>query len=238
LTVTGSARITGSLNTSGSVIITNGILQQTSTGDGSFIKKVGNNNHNRIFSVLNTDSTNTTFGLGIATYSDGGSNRYIELFGESTTGNYLQGSWVVSGGYMFSGTGFTGGFHTNLNLVQYFSNNANTAVVISNQNNSYQTRFWRDGNVSIADSSYVSGSQVLSRLFVKGTGTTSSTTALLIQNANASASLQVYDDGTTVIGNNTWDSVFYGLWSSYKTRINGGNLSIFSSGGTSTAGAS
>lgn len=76
------------------------------------------------------------------------------------------------------------------------------------------------------------------QLTVKGSGTTSATTALLVQNANASASLQVYDDGTTVIGSNTWDSVFYSLWSPFKTRINGGNLSIFSSGGTSTSGPS
>jgi hypothetical protein len=215
---TGSLTVTGSVNTSGSVIITNGLLQQTSTGDGSFIKKIGNNNHSRIFSVLNTDSVNNTFGLGMATYSDGGSNRYIELFGDNTTGNYLQGNWVVSGGYMFSGTGFTGGFHTNLNLLQYFSNNANTAVVVSNQNNSYQTRFWRDGNVSIADSSYVSGSQVLSRLFVKGTGATSATTTFLLQNANASSSLVVLDNG--FVGINT-GSAQYNLDVNGTARVQG-----------------
>jgi len=41
------------------------------------------------------------------------------------------------------------------------------------------------------------------RLGVKGTGTTSSTTSFLVQNANASASLQVRDDGTTTIASNT-----------------------------------
>jgi hypothetical protein len=41
------------------------------------------------------------------------------------------------------------------------------------------------------------------KLHVKGSGTTSSTTALLVQNANASASLQVRDDGTTTIASNT-----------------------------------
>jgi hypothetical protein len=202
--ITGSLGVTGSLNTSGSVIITNGLLQQTSTGDGSFIKKVGNNNHNRIFSVLNTDSTNTTFGLGIATYSDGGSNRYIEIFGESTTGNSLQGNWGV-GGILYINGSVSSNYHSNLLLRQEYSNNADTGILLYNNNNSYRTMFWRDGNVSIADSSYSTSSQVLARLFVKGLGTTSATTAFLVQNSAGTTTFQTRDDGVSIAyGQQLW----------------------------------
>ena len=43
----------------------------------------------------------------------------------------------------------------------------------------------------------------LSRLHVRGSGTTSATTALLVENANASASLMVRDDGRVGIGTNS-----------------------------------
>jgi hypothetical protein len=42
---------------------------------------------------------------------------------------------------------------------------------------------------------------------IKGSGTTSSTTALLVQNANASSSLQILDDGTATITNNNTASL-------------------------------
>ena len=64
-----------------------------------------------------------------------------------------------------------------------------------------------------------------------GIGTTSPSYLL---DVSGSARVQ----STFTVGNNTWDSVFYNLWSPFIARINDGNLSIFSSGGTSTAGAS
>jgi hypothetical protein len=215
--ISGSGRVGIGTSNPTATLSVSGSFNVVTPGGASAITLLGNNNHGRIFQILNTDSTNTTFGFSVATYSDGGSNRYIELFGENTTGNYLQGSWSV-GGYMYSPSGFTGGYHTSLNLVQWYSNNVNTGVLISNQNNSYQTMFWRDGNVTIADSSITSGSQSPSRFFVKGLGTTASTTALAVQNASGTNTFSVKDGIAAtsantgklqVIAGNWTDSAFY-----------------------------
>jgi len=61
-----------------------------------------------------------------------------------------------------------------------------------------QMRLSYTGNLIVG----ISGSDT-SRLSVRGSGATSATTSLLVQNANASASLQVRDDGTTTIASNT-----------------------------------
>jgi len=60
------------------------------------------------------------------------------------------------------------------------------------------TRTALKGNVSIGTTGSIS-----SRLQVRGSGTTSATTALLVENANASASLMVRDDGRVGIGTNS-----------------------------------
>jgi hypothetical protein len=93
-------------------------------------------------------------------------------------------------------------------------------ITIGTNNTSRLVVFGSTGNVSLnstIDSGYkldvngtgrfsgnltVSGSATNS-LLVKGSGTTSSTTAFQVQNANASASLSVRDDGKTLIGVNS-----------------------------------
>jgi len=57
---------------------------------------VGNNNHGKIVRVQNTDSTNTTFGLGIETYSDGTGNRSVDLVPYNHTGANLAGTWSIN----------------------------------------------------------------------------------------------------------------------------------------------
>jgi hypothetical protein len=66
--------------------------------------------------------------------------------------------------------------------------------------------FQSTGNISIGNTTD------LARLSVKGSGTTSSTTAFLVQNANASQSLKVFDDGGIQFGNtsNSVNFDFYG----------------------------
>jgi len=62
------------------------------------------------------------------------------------------------------------------------------------QNNSAAIAIAQDKNVGIGAGSG-NAAYGIARLLVKGSGTTSSTTALLVQNANASASFTVKDDG-------------------------------------------
>mgnify|MGYP003338324379 CR=1 FL=1 len=136
---------------------------------------VGNSNHDRLFTFYNTDSANNTFGLGIGTYSDGLGNKSLELYGDNTTGKALMGDWVANG-WMSVISGLTNNYHDELRIKQNPSNNADTGIVLYNGNNNYQTRFWRDGNVSIADSSYSTSASITSRLQVIGKGSTSATT--------------------------------------------------------------
>jgi hypothetical protein len=68
------------------------------------------------------------------------------------------------------------------------------SVVLGNDN---ITRTALKGNVSIGTTGSIS-----STLHVKGSGTTSATTALRVENTNASASLVVLDNGYTGIGTN------------------------------------
>jgi hypothetical protein len=70
------------------------------------------------------------------------------------------------------------------------------------QNNSAAIAIAQDKNVGIGAGSG-NAAYGIARLLVKGSGTTSSTTSLLVQNANASASLSVRDDGKTLIGVNS-----------------------------------
>ena len=92
-----------------------------------------------------------------------------------------------------------------------------TSVKLDADNGSASTMF--RGVTSIA-SSYITASAML---HVKGTGTSSSTTALLVQNANTSASLQVYDSGYVVVrqnyGINLAGSV--NLWDNIQSVENG-----------------
>lgn len=195
---------------SGTTSATTSLLVQNSsatdilkiTDDGNTIIKgtanvtlIGNNNHGGILSVLNTDSTNTTFGFVVGTYSDGLGNRSIELTGSNTTGNNLMGNWGAIGVFRVN-NGITNNFHSNFDIYQTSSNNVNTAIIFYNQNNQYETRIWRDGNVSIADNTYNTSASVTSRLFVKGRGSTSATTSLLVQNSAGSQIFKIDDTGT------------------------------------------
>ena len=95
-------------------------------------------------------------------------------------------------------------------------NPANTTALISFENlGSAQSRLISDSNFAIWNSGsetvrFLNGGNVgignstpTSRLQVRGSGTTSSTTALRVENTNASASLVVLDDGAVGIGTST-----------------------------------
>lgn len=66
--------------------------------------------------------------------------------------------------------------------------------------NSSTTSTWLGGNLLLGTTTDLGA-----RLYVKGSGTTSATTSLLVQNANASASLAVLDNGYVGIGTGSAD---------------------------------
>ncbi len=65
--------------------------------------------------------------------------------------------------------------------------------------------------------------EISANLQVKGSGTTSSTTALLVQNANASASFAVKDDGTAVVTGTDIPGIFTVGWGKSNTVTLGSN---------------
>jgi hypothetical protein len=85
----------------------------------------------------------------------------------------------------YGGVGSTGG--TTFDIFQ----NGGAAIAVA-----------QDKNVAIGAGSG-NAAYGIARLLVKGSGTTSATTALLVQNANASASLTVKDNNTVVVGIST-----------------------------------
>jgi hypothetical protein len=240
---TGSFNVTGSSIMSGSLNVTGGITGSL-FGTASYIPNLnevttaGNTTTNAITADKLTTSTGATKGIVI-----GGTS----LFESANETNYTQLAISPSSGnknavFLFSPKGTA-----NQSVMEFYHNSSLTIdkrVIFKNNNgllqlggdaanipiefignNSPWMKIFATGNVAIgttADSG--------ARLTVKGTGTTSSTTALRIENANASASLVVNDAGNVLIGTAT-DAGF-------KLDVNGttrlqGNLSLL---GTLTMG--
>ncbi|NBX51924.1 hypothetical protein EBT25_18795, partial [bacterium] len=82
--------------------------------------------HSSIFKIQNTDSTNTTFGFNFGTYSDGGSNRYLELGGFNTTGNVFTGTWAFNNTAVFS-AGIQSNYWQDFNIY-HINSNAGQAI--------------------------------------------------------------------------------------------------------------
>ena len=80
-------------------------------------------------------------------------------------------------------------------LFIYHKYNSSSTKIIFSLAGSIRSTYFGNGNLSIGNGE----TDMSARLGVKGSGTTSSTTALLVQNANATASLSVKDDGTTAV---------------------------------------
>ena len=81
-------------------------------------------------------------------------------------------------------------------LYIYNKYNASDSKVIFSLGGTIRSTYFGTGNLSIGNGE----TDMSARLGVKGSGTTSSTTALLVQNANATSSLQIYDNGNITIG--------------------------------------
>ncbi len=101
-------------------------------------------------------------------------------------------------------------------LFIYNKYNASDSKVIFSIGGTIRSTYFGTGNLSIGNGE----TDMSARLGVKGSGTTSSTTSFLVQNANASSSLLVQDgvsvSGFQVTAGNFTDSTFYrdSLWRS------------------------
>jgi hypothetical protein len=129
-----------------------------------------------------------------------GSTRITEAL---NIGNYL---FSLNGNNVLSLTNPTGvagqlylygGTNTQANIVIYGSSGGASNQIHFRNNTTVNGMFFSNGNFALGSSTDAG-----SKFLVKGTGTTSATTALLVQNSNTSASLTVTDDGFTTIP--TW----------------------------------
>jgi hypothetical protein len=101
---------------------------------------------------------------------------------------------TISGG-MYTEAGINGGF--------YVGNYTNGETFVTN-NGLFHTVFTRSGNVGVGTGTFSSPNANDARLKVKGSGSTSATTSLLVQNSGGSEAFRVRDDlTTTIIGTNT-----------------------------------
>jgi hypothetical protein len=134
---------------------------------------------------LNIDYTTGNVGIGTTTPTSA-----LEVNGRVTVGGGLNGnalSIATSIGTYSLNT-------YNLNTPSSFLINAGGGGYFDANTAGGNIRITPTGNVGIGTTTPTS------RLQVKGSGTTNSTTALLVQNANASASLVVLDNGNVGIG--------------------------------------
>jgi hypothetical protein len=143
--------------------------------------------------VGGSSSASITMGTG------GSNNPYINAFGnglELTTSN----SYGANSNIQFRPT-------TNWSVV---STTTGTGVFAINTNgNNERLRVNQTGNLLIGTTTDAG-----SRLFIKGSGTTSSTSTFLIQNSAGTQALKVFDDTTSIFGDSTTTvnnlSTFYG----------------------------
>jgi hypothetical protein len=158
------------------------------------------NNGIAIYNGTNTNSGFNIFGttnnIGINTTTDAGYK--LDVNGTAR----IQGNTNVTG--YVAATSYLGVQGSGTGVKIYGSNNNATPgyfQFLSNGGASTGTylNYTFNGQLSISDTNAALGA----KLGVRGSGTTSSTTALLVQNSNASASLVVNDAGNTLIGTAT-----------------------------------
>lgn len=127
-----------------------------------------------------------------------------------------------------------------INSGVYFGNLNNGETFITN-NGLFHTAFTRSGNIGVGTGSF-SNPSVSARLHVKGSGSTSATTSLLVQNSSGTEAFRVYDDRTAVFSTSVTANRFIGQiveanyintvgngYSALQTNPSNGNVRFYQS---------
>jgi hypothetical protein len=118
------------------------------------------------------------------------------LFWDNTNKRLGVGTNTPSKQITISTSTVNGGIYTEggINAGFYVGNYTNGETFVTN-NGLFHTVFTRGGNVGIGTGTFSNPNANDARLKVKGSGATSATTALLVQNSAGNTSLQLTDDG-------------------------------------------
>jgi hypothetical protein len=172
----------------------------------------------------------STTSIGIGTNTPAGTLQIKGIGNTASTTSFsvinssgIQGLAVSDDGTAYAGWDTTGGTNS------YFSANGDVSLgryglgltyikstgAVKLQSNNFQFAY---GSLYMSNSSLLSTgsagfgvSPSLARLQVRGSGSTSATTALLVQNSNTDAALRVLDDGSVsmgITGQTTWAATF------------------------------
>lgn len=225
LNVNGTGRFSGNLTITGS--LTNSLLVKGSgTTSATTTLLVQDANASSSLEVKD-DKSVTVSGILTANSSSTIAGPLTVNFGGVVGGTalYINGNTVHNGGRGISTTGYAYGIQSSHTMTNNWNNNPQAAGVFG----SGDIGLNGSGNIIgvTANSAFFTSLTGLSRinakssttvLQVRGTGTTSSTTSLLVQNANASSSLTVLDNG--YVGINT-GSAQYNLDVDGTLRVTG-----------------
>jgi trimeric autotransporter adhesin len=161
------------------------------------VKGSGTTNATTAFRVENSNASGSMVVLDDGFVGIGTTSPAYKLDIKSGASNSFFTSFTPS-----AGSGFIRMYQdSNNHLSIYGANASGTTNVVLNTNG---VSYFKGGNIIIggsADNGY--RLQVNGNTFIKGSGTTSSTTSFLVQNANASSSLTVRDDTAVIIGGST-----------------------------------
>lgn len=173
VTITGSTFISSSNSTQ--LLVGNNVLFVSSSND----VYIGDVTSSKVAKLTIKGNDNSASGLGFVVYNSSTSTNSYSAFKLYAGDNAAEGQFYVDG---------LGGSM----VVRTYSNHP----MIFGTNQTERMRIFAAGNVGIGTGATDSGA----KLTVKGSGTTSATTALLVQNANTSASLAILDNGYVGIG--------------------------------------
>jgi hypothetical protein len=175
--------------------------------------------------ILTTTSKNITDGLGNASPLYMSTTRIGIGTNSPTSALTINGSITFSS---YNNTIASGSFPLNaiytasVVLCSSISDSGGVGISFTNSGGSAYARFGFPGNLNntIGQSTYGVVPDLGARLGVRGAGSTSATTSLLVQNSSAATLLQVLDNGLVYVGTG-----FTGL------SFSGSNTQIFNNGG-------